>query len=236
MTVARMLDDLDELVELLRRRFGQRHMILLGHSWGTVLGTMYAHRHPDKVAAYVGTGQIADKRAGDRHSYQFALEQARARGDAKATASLQAIDVGHFSVDGVFALGRWIERFGGTFHADLSTGKLLWAALSTDEANLIDLVQFGRGNRFSHRCLLDEFLATDLTRLRNFDVPVFFLLGRYDQVTPSTLAQSYFDSINAPAKQLVWFEGSAHNPPFEEPVLFSRVLVERVRPLVRKQG
>lgn len=236
MTVARMLDDLDELVDLLLRRFGQRQVVLLGHSWGTVLGTRYAHRQPRKVAAYVGTGQIADKHAGDRLSYRFALAQARARGDARAIASLEGMDIERLSVDDLFTLGRWIERFGGTFRAGLSTGKLLWAALSTDEADLFDLVRFGRGNHFSHRCLLDEFLATDLTRLRRFDVPVFFLLGRHDQVTPSALGQAYFESLDAPVKQLVWFEGSAHNPPFEEPALFSRVLIERVLPLARKPG
>lgn len=44
--------------------------------------------------------------------------------------------------------GKWVERFGGMFRADLSTGKLIWAALGTDEANLVDLVAFGRGNLF----------------------------------------------------------------------------------------
>jgi len=39
--------------------------------------------------------------------------------------------------------------FGGTFHAKMSTGKVIWTALRTDEANLTDLVRFGRGNHFS---------------------------------------------------------------------------------------
>lgn len=55
MTIAQFLRDLDELVDLVRRRFGQDKVVLLGHSWGTVLGTIYAHEHPRKVAAYVGT-------------------------------------------------------------------------------------------------------------------------------------------------------------------------------------
>lgn len=40
MTVDRMVDDLDEVVELVRRRFGAERVILFGHSWGTVLGTV----------------------------------------------------------------------------------------------------------------------------------------------------------------------------------------------------
>lgn len=233
LTIERLLGDLDELVDRLRDRFGHRKVVLLAHSWGTVLGTLYAQRHPDKVAAYVGTGQITNKREDDRVGYRYALAQARSRDDARAIAQLEAIDIAQPSVDDLFELGRLIERFGGSFHADLSTGRLMLAALSTDEAELRDLVLFGRGNRFSHECLIDEFLDVDLTRERRFDVPVFFLLGRYDQVTSSTLAQAWFEQIDAPVKRLVWFEHSAHNPPFEEPAAFDRVLVEQVRPLAR---
>jgi pimeloyl-ACP methyl ester carboxylesterase len=64
-------------------------------------------------------------------------------------------------------------------------------------------------------------------------VPVFFLLGRHDRHIPSVLAEQYFRSIEAPLKRLIWFEHSAHNPPFEEPGKFNRVLIEDVFPLAR---
>lgn len=60
MTLAQFERDLDELVDLVRARFGKQKVILLGHSWGTALGTIYAAQHPDKVAAYVGVGQVAN--------------------------------------------------------------------------------------------------------------------------------------------------------------------------------
>jgi pimeloyl-ACP methyl ester carboxylesterase len=58
----------------------------------------------------------------------------------------------------------------------------------------------------------------------------FFLLGRYDRHVPSELAEAYFERIDAHYKRLVWFEESAHNPPFEEPDKFNRVLREEVLP------
>ncbi|MEO5654717.1 MAG: alpha/beta hydrolase [Nitrosospira sp.] len=64
-----------------------------------------------------------------------------------------------------------------------------------------------------------------------FDMPVFFLPGRYDRHVPATLAEQYFARIKAPFKCLVWFEQSAHNPLFEEPAKFNQVLIERVLPL-----
>lgn len=84
MTVSRLVQDLDELVELVRSRFKKRTVILLGHSWGTVLGTIYASMHPDKVAVYIGIGQVADMPSGERLSYGYARDQAILRGDHRA--------------------------------------------------------------------------------------------------------------------------------------------------------
>lgn len=232
MTIAQFVRDLDELVELVRRRFGQDKIVLLAHSWGTVLGTIYVSEHPEKVAAYVGVAQIADMGEGARLSYEFALAEATKRGHRSAIAELQAIGPSLDSVDERLALGKWVERFGGVFHEDLSTRQLMWAALGTDEANLIDLVKFGQGNRFSLTQLESETARLDLsTRYRSFSVPIVFVLGRYDWQVPSVLAEQYFRTIEAPCKRLVWFERSAHNPPFEEPERFDSIMIKDVLPL-----
>src|SRR5688500_18869841 len=73
MTIAQLVRDLDEVVELARQRFDKEKVVLVGHSWGTVLGTIYASRYPEKVSAYVGVAQIADVPQGRRLSYDFAL-------------------------------------------------------------------------------------------------------------------------------------------------------------------
>jgi proline iminopeptidase len=234
MTIGRMVGDLDEVVDLVRRRFGQDEVVLLGHSWGTVLGTIYAAEHPEKVSAYVAVAPVVNTHRQRRLAYDFTLEEARRRGHARAISKLEAIGPPPYaSVDEALAVERWTGRFGGIFHGDLSTGRLIWSALRTDEANLVDLVEFGRGNRFSLIHLEDEISELDLgSRHLSFEVPVFFLLGRHDRHVSATLAAEYFEKIAAPCKRLVWFEESAHNPPFEEPGRFVRTLVEEVRPVV----
>lgn len=233
MTIAQFVRDLDDVVELVRQRFGKNKVVLLGHSWGTVLGTVYAASHPEKVSAYVGVAQVADVPQGRLRSYAFAISEARRRGNSSAISELEAIGPPPYaSVDEKLATGKWVERFGGMFHANLSTGKLIWAALNTDEANLIDLVKFGQGNRFSLVQLEDEISKLNLSEhYLSFDMPVFFLLGRHDQHVSAVLAEQYFAKIQAPYKRLVWFKQSAHNPPFEEPLKFDRVLIEQVLPL-----
>jgi len=161
-------------------------------------------------------------------SLQWALDQAQARRDESALRELRAMEPAPRSVDQELALGRRVERYGGTFHAGLSTGKLIWAALRTDEASLGDLIVFGKGNRFSLEALRSEYAHIDLTQIRRFEVPVVFMLGRDDWHVPSVLAARYFESIHAPSKRLIWFENSAHNPPFEEPDAFVRAVTASV--------
>lgn len=233
MTIDQFVCDLDEVVELVRTRFHKTRVVLLGHSWGSAIGLLYAARYPGKVAAYLGVGQVADMRQGERLSYEFALREARRRDDDDAITALQEIGAPPHTVDEMLTSRKWVERFGGSFHATLSTGKLIWAALQTDEANLMDLIKFGRGNRFSLEHLWEEFRAFDIDdRLTTFEVPIVFMLGRHDWQVPAALAARYFERIQAPAKRLVWFEQSAHNPPFEEPERFNRAVVEALSQVV----
>jgi len=60
------------------------------------------------------------------------------------------------------------------------------------------------------------------------DVPVYFLIGRHDINAPVKLAQEYYDLLDAPHKEIVWFEHSGHNPWVNEAPEFERVMVEKV--------
>ena len=233
MTIERFVADLDEVVDVVQKRFDKEKVVLLGHSWGTALGALYAHEHPEKVAAYVGVGQVANMPVGETRSYEFALAEAEARKNQKAITELERIGSPPHTVDEMLTSRKWVERFGGSFYGDLFTGGLIWAALQTDEASWWDLVLFGRGNQFSLRSLWPEFRTFALDeRYLTFEVPVFFLEGRHDWQVPAVVAEGYFGKLDAPVKKLFWFE-SGHNPPFEAPDRFNRVLIEEVLPLVK---
>jgi hypothetical protein len=78
----------------------------------------------------------------------------------------------------------------------------------------------------------EELLGLDLVRsVPSVDVPVFFFLGRHDRHVEATVAANYFGALRAPVKQLLWFENSAHNIPFEEPDLFNANVVSTLQSL-----
>ena len=91
LTIQQYVDDLDVVVDTTLKRFDQRKVVLVGHSWGTVLGVLYAQQHPEKVAAYVGIGQVADVPKSEQRSYAWALAEALTRHDKRGEAQLTAL-------------------------------------------------------------------------------------------------------------------------------------------------
>ena len=231
MTIERLLADLDELIDRMLARFGKQRVVIMGHSWGSALGTLYSTRTPAKVAAYVGIGQISHMAQSEAESYAFALARAEARGHRKAASDLRAMGPPPFPIPALMRQRRWLMAVGGAFGRHMSVPKLIWWTMSAPEATPFDFVRLIRGTRFSIDALWPQMELLRLDRdNRRFDVPVFFLLGRLDKQVVATLAADYFENIDAPHKELVWFEESGHFLPFEEPARFNAVLIERVRP------
>jgi pimeloyl-ACP methyl ester carboxylesterase len=83
MSVTRMAQDGVEVVDFLRNHLHKDKIILLGHSWGSILGIHIVKQRPDLFYAYVGTGQVSDMQGSQRMSYAHLLEKARAANDTK---------------------------------------------------------------------------------------------------------------------------------------------------------
>ena len=237
MMVAQFVRDLGEVVKLVKARFCKDKVVLLAHSWGTILGTLYAHHHPEDVAAYVGVGQIANMPGGEQLSYDFVLAEAKRRGNRRAVAELERIGPPPHAFSAMRTERGWVSRFGGDIYTAPTTSDLLLEALQMDEFNLLDLIKLLQGSAFSAKHLWPEMSRTDLSSsMLSFDVPLLFLLGRHDRVVPGALAAAYLERLSAPYKKLVWFERSAHNPNFEEPEKFNRVVVEELLSVVAQPG
>jgi pimeloyl-ACP methyl ester carboxylesterase len=79
--------------------------------------------------------------------------------------------------------------------------------------------------------LYREMLSTDLRSLGfEFKIPVYFFQGAEDEVTLTPLAKEYFEEINAPRKEIVFFEGAGHFAVWSKSDRFLQELVTRVRP------
>ena len=236
MTVAQFIVDLDDLVQAVRKRLGKDKVVIYGHSWGSVLGVLYAARFPEKVAAYVGTGQIGDWPASELSSYAFLLAEAERRNNRKAVKELRAIGAPPHTYGEMMVEGKWFVRLVGIMRG-LSLWKFFRIILGGPESSIFDLPNIVRGQLFSANAMWPEVSALNLMKsVPALQMPVFFFIGRHDHVVPAETSAAYFEMLTAPAKQLLWFEQSAHEPPAEEPAKFNTAMAELVRPVVQSSA
>jgi pimeloyl-ACP methyl ester carboxylesterase len=230
MTVEQFIADLDELVEAVCERLGKTKVAIFGHSWGSVLGPLYTARFPEKVAAYVGSGQIGDWAAAEAATYAFALAEAERLGKRRAAKKLRAIGPPPHTAQSLWTQRTLLSRLEGRMRP-----RALWtfarAALSGPESSILDLPGALRGFRFSLDAMWAEVSRLNLIELAPaVQVPVFFFLGRNDHWVPVETSLVYIDALAAPSKELVWFEESGHEPFMDEPAKFNADMAELVRP------
>ena len=228
LTIARHLADLDLVVDHLRRAFGRDEIALIGHSWGGALGLLYAAEHPGKVSAFIGVAPVVATLAGQQAEYEFVRAEATRRTDAAALAKLEEIGAPpHETAAQVLAIERLTARYGGVFHEEPSRVWLLARGILGGLVTPWEIPRLIRGNEVSLEAMNEELLGLDLSRsVPRLDVPVFFMLGRYDRHVDAGLAAAYLDALGAPTKRVIWFESSAHNVPFEEPERFNQAVID----------
>ena len=236
MTVEQFIADAHELTLLLCKRFKQPKIYLVGHSWGSALGALTVHRHPEHYHAYVGVGQVVDVREGERISYAWTLAQAEQSGDKRSVAQLKAIGpppyLGKFRSK-LMTQRRILGKYRGEVYGNSrgGTSTLLRGLIKSSEYSWPDRINVFRGIFANMRLMWPKILNIDLrAQAPELKVPVYFLEGRHDYEAPAILAEQYFKSLKAPRKTLIWFEQSAHFVNTEEPDSFNRFFVDRLLP------
>lgn len=230
-TIDRMTQDGIELAEFLRNHLHKKKIILVGHSWGSALGTLMAKQRPDLFHAYVGTGQVVDNQRNYLIAYQELLSRARRDRNAEAIRELQAI--GPPPYDDAFrkqqVQRKWANQFEG---ADLFLPSTAGWAIIKPESTLADVSDWLNGQELSGTQLFKPLAALNLLdAAREFALPVFYFQGADDYTCPAKLVREYFKIIKAPRKTLVMLKGGGHFAVFMQTRVFLAELVARVRPL-----
>lgn len=235
LTIERYVDDAIEVAELARKRYAQRKVILVGHSWGTIVGLRAALKRPDLFHAYVGIGQVIDTRTNERLSYDYGLAQAKAHGNAAAVAEMATIAPypgdAPITRERIVIARKWAQYYGGLSAFRDDSTYYFDAAKLSPEYDAAAACAIDRGNALTLAKVLPEFLDVDFTGVRRFPIPIVMFMGRHDYTTPSAPTAQWLSAVDAPYKRAVWFERSAHLIPWEEPGKTLVSLLETVRPI-----
>ena len=208
LTVERFVSDAHDLTQMLRARFHQDKIYVLGLSWGTILGTKLVQQYPDLFYAYVGTGQMVNTTQNDRMGYQLALKIAAERGASATVNRLQRN--GSPPYDGA-GMAMKYAAYNNVLFDYMGSARLEQVLLLVPqfarEYGLLDKLNFARGLIDSFPVVYPQLRDLDFTaQAARLDVPMYFLVGRRDVNAMASLVERYYTVLDAPHKELIWLD------------------------------
>jgi len=211
-----MVADGIRLSEYLITQLHKKKIILFGTSWGSALGVKIVTKRPELFYAYVGHSQIVNPN-NDAALYNKVYLLATNTGD---TASLRILNgIGKPPFDRARNTGQLFRVVKKYERANSKPAPESWFIESPAYNNAKDNQQRSDGDDYSFvNYTGDSRLgvqsmrsAIDLMRDNlEFKVPVYFIQGREDILTPKESTKKYFDKLKAPGKKYVLLPETAH--------------------------
>ena len=210
-TIDSMVEDVHQFVLELLRAYGQDSLILIGHSWGSVLGLEMVKRYPSLARCYIGLGQVVSMRAALRLRRHWGQQSWGSR-----LASIVSEESG--VADVVLMLDELLSR-GGVAMLFGSLGRIM-TYLRSPCYNWSRLLNHVKGVAQSRARLDAELEQVDFNGQTSFGAPVYFISGKYDRHLPGSLVERFADGLKS-THRFIRFDRSGHCPQWDEPERFA---------------
>ena len=242
LNISQIVDDVETLIEYLCKEFKKDKVFTVGGSWGSLLGIKHASRYPEHLYAFLGFGQFVDAELNEQISYDFAMSEAKKHNDQESIDKLLKVGkpvkgIYKDGYDGMRIQREVMNKYGGYSKKNKPKsyiGGIVEEYLKSGEYSISEVTGLALGATRVVRTMWPEIATVKLDRDNvDFKVPILIFDGKLDQNTPAELVEGYYNKINAPYKELVWFEESGHNPLLDEPEKFKNLMRDRFHKIER---
>jgi pimeloyl-ACP methyl ester carboxylesterase len=227
-TIARIVQDGIELSDSLRHTLSANKIVVVGHSFGSIVGLQMVKERPDLFAAFVGTGQIgAPSNTTIAVAYRDVLSTAKRRGEDAAVRELTAIGPPPWRDGRAYGVEhKWTNLLE---HNDAFLNASLSLKLTTPGVSLRDINDGFAGEGFSGEKLVPHISEIDPALFHaTYSVPIFVFQGADDLTSPPSLARAFVAAIHAPKKGFSTVADAGHFALFTRPDAFLDLLVAHV--------
>ena len=235
-TFAQYVADAEELIEILRKRFGKQKIFVIGESWGSFIGMTLAQKHPEWFYAFIGSGQGVNLMDTEKDIQSFIIEQAKKEGNADIVKEIESLKIPDPSMNGdqiMESRSRRMELF------EKYSTKLYGPGLGSDYffKALNESPEYGSDDFFSAlmgyqtivKYTIAELLTIDLRKsIPEVKVPVYFIMGSNDLMKKQ--AADYFGLLKAPKKGYFELTNAGHACRGDQPDAFYKILLEKILP------
>lgn len=229
LTIGRYVNDGIAVTEWARKRLGADKVVLLGTSWGSLLGIEMVAKRPDLFSAYVGTSQPVGSK-GNLLGYELGLKSARERGDKAAVTALTKVGPPPYSRFEDFMVRAQYTNPPAvpSTPAEAAASAAMMGVLMTPEPNarynspLPVPAGFDGGFMAAQQATWRETWSWEIEGLgKKFGVPLFIFQGEADLNTPAAPAREWLEAVEAPRKAFEIVPGAGHGV-----ILFHRELLK----------
>ena len=234
MRIENFLKDVEELTQKLKARYGKDKIYLLGHSWGSMIGLESVMRNPDNYHGYVGVSQQINLQWSD--DLVFAeLSQRSANSSLSRKLNLLGSPP-YESVGDWLALRELVARNGGLVSGQGEIGmfgmlqRMFGSFMLNRDYGWFEVFRIQRNMNFVMEHTYRDMMDFDLSELRTLEIPILLLHGRHDLNSHPQIAKAWLEELDAPSKNWVDLERSAHMPMWEESTAFQQHVIEILQP------
>ena len=223
------IKDVDAMVNYLCKRFKKDKVVIMGHSYGSLLGVSYVAKYPERVEGYIGIGQSISIKDTQKMNYNEAANLLI--DDKKKSYELEMAYQRlkkSFNLENLMKFQRLaVPCFVANMPKLKKTNQIRLILSSPDLAlndirwlvGMLNLKAYYARNKK----LLDYTLSANIYDVaKEYSVPIYFISGEYDKSCRVDLLKKYYDEIAAPNKKLVIMKACGHSPQIDEPIMFAK--------------
>lgn len=185
-------------------------LTILGHSWGSIYGANLALEYPEYYECFIGTGQLVDYIENEEAFRQEALLWAE--GDKETLEFINQLTPDRITMEHITARNAIMQKYGYDMMANGSDYNLMTTVIFNPNYSIIDWIDYFKRDMSVYLDFFasKEFASFSLKGRVDYQMPFYNINGDKDYQTNYTLAQEYFEQVNAPYKQMYLMENMTH--------------------------
>jgi pimeloyl-ACP methyl ester carboxylesterase len=217
LSVERMTKDGIELTKYLLEYFDQERLIIVGTSWGSILGAKMALSNPELYNAYIGHSQVVNFSLNIQNAYFEVLKLAKNEEDKATVDKLTILGKPPYNNAKDYGI---LLRIIKKYEAKNSTpAPEYWWKIAPEYDNEKDNKDRYNGDDYSFINFVghEKLGIKSMVSYTNFNqngleykIPIYIIQGKHDILTLNIISKSYFDKINAPKKEFFLLSDAAH--------------------------
>ncbi|MGG5318237.1 alpha/beta fold hydrolase [Enterococcus sp. AZ072] len=213
-----IVTDIYLFIKYILERFNQKKIILIGHSWGSVLAIKLIQKYPELFTKYIGIGQVVNMKK------NIGLQQSFLNAKGVKEIELDYTNVDSLIKDSLY-ITKSIVKHGGSLFNETNYSKLIIPFILSKSYSIKDLLFRVKGSNQSIQCFWKELMEINFESIYSYPIPMYFFEGRHDYHVSSKLVEEYLTKVKS-STSLIWFEKSGHFPQWEESNKFNRLVID----------